>query len=118
MMHSSLISLMQYNRKSMMASQDFASFTEFTSWAVCGMHQMHLLHNRAFDFQQSHLQEFVKPTIGLSSKRGGSGAHMTGPVEICFTSSSSMTVCSVVIDDLLEGVCNDRLLELEVAMYL
>ncbi len=118
MMHSSLISLMQYNRKSMMASPDFASFIEFTSWAVCGMHQTRLLHNRAFDFQQSHLEEFVKPTIGLSSKRGRSGAHMTGPIEICFRSSSSLTVCSVVMDDLLEGVCNDRLLELEVAMYL
>jgi hypothetical protein len=109
---------MQYNRKSMMASPEFASFIEFTSWAVCGMHQTRLLHNRAFDFQQSHLQEFVKPTIGLSSKRGRSVAHMTGPIEICFRSSSSMTVCSVVMDDLLEGVCNDRLLELEVAMYL
>lgn len=101
-----------------MASPDFASFIEFTSWAVCGMHQKCLLHNRAFDFQQSHLQEFVKPTIGLSSKRGGSGAYMTGPIEIFFRSSSSMTVCIVVMDDLLEGVCNDRWLELGVTMYL
>jgi hypothetical protein len=54
----------------------------------------------------------------LSSKRGGSGAYMTGPIEIFFRSSSSMTVCIVVMDDLLEGVCNDRWLELGVTMYL